>query len=84
MSYQVLLFQSAQKDVKGLSKAMSNRVQAALEEIAKNPRGRHSKKLTAAKGVYRWRVGDFRILYEIHDANQQVHVHRVVPRKDAY
>ncbi len=35
-------------------------------------------------GVYRVRVGDFRIVYEVLDARLVVHVVRVAHRRDVY
>ena len=43
-----------------------------------------SRKLAGRPNSWRIRVGDYRILYEIDDANQRVTVFRLAHRRDAY
>lgn len=82
--YRVILRPRAQRDLDRLPRSVLPRIQAALDELAQNPRGPGTKKLTASGGIYRKRCGDYRILYEIDDANREVIVHRVAKRDDAY
>ena len=54
----------------------------ALERLRENPR-RLSKKLTLKKlGSYRYRVGNYRVIFDIE--GKRVIVHRVGHRKDIY
>jgi mRNA interferase RelE/StbE len=82
--YRVILSLRAQRDLDRLPRDVLLRVRAALDELAQNPRGPGTKKLTASGGIYRKRCGEYRILYEIDDANHEVTVHRVAKRDDAY
>jgi mRNA interferase RelE/StbE len=51
--------------------------------LKENPRPVGCKKLTNEEG-YRIRVGNYRILYTINDANKLVDVFKISHRKDSY
>jgi len=58
-----------------------------MEELAKladDPRPRLHRKLTACKGEYRVRVGDYRIVYTIDDPRRIVEIGIIADRKDVY
>ena len=59
---------------------------AALERIARNPFGRHAnvKRLTGTKDGFRLRHGDWRALYYLARAADQMVVVNVKTRGDAY
>jgi mRNA interferase RelE/StbE len=59
------------------------RIAAAILTLADNPRPRGCKKLTG-QDLYRVRVGDYRVVYEIHDDVLVVLVVRVAHRREAY
>jgi mRNA interferase RelE/StbE len=82
--YTVRYSRSAEKDVQRLPAEIVERVQAAVRPLAENPRPRGSKKLKGFQNRYRIRVGDYRVLYEIHDAIVVVLIVQVSHRKDAY
>ncbi|MFM7205482.1 MAG: type II toxin-antitoxin system RelE family toxin [Planctomycetaceae bacterium] len=62
---------------------MQERVFAALEGLAESPRPEGCSKLTG-RDAWRVRVGDYRIIYEVHDDTQVVLVVVIRHRKDAY
>lgn len=83
--YQVVLRLHAQRDLKRLPQSAISQIQNALAELSSSPRAAsNTKKLKAAKGIYRKRTGNYRILYEIDDQNRQVIIHRIGDRKDIY
>jgi mRNA interferase RelE/StbE len=55
----------------------------ALLALSDNPRPHGCKKLTGRE-EYRIRVGDYRVIYEIHDAVLVVLVVRIARREKAY
>jgi mRNA interferase RelE/StbE len=74
------------RDFKKLDRAIQQRVMAYLEEVEKldDPRQR-GKGLTANHtGVWRYRVGDYRILAQINDNSLTVLTLNVDHRKDVY
>lgn len=83
MSYTVLLPKSVQKQVDRLSQDIGARVIAALTALEANPRPAGVKKLKG-RDAWRERVGDHRIIYEIHDRVLQIVVIQVGHRRDVY
>jgi mRNA interferase RelE/StbE len=66
MTYRVQIARRAAKAVTGLDKPARRRVLAAIDALSGDPRPAGSKKL-AGQEAWRIRVGDYRIIYEIHD-----------------
>ena len=54
-----------------------------IEELAKNPRSSKSKKLKGEK-LYRWRVGNCRVIYDIQDNVMLIFVLKLGHRNDIY
>ena len=69
-----------------LSLAVRDRRRLAphIDALAHEPRPRGAKKLAGEDGLYRIRVGDFRVLYVIRDDELIVLVLEIGPRKDVY
>jgi mRNA interferase RelE/StbE len=67
-----------------LSRADLRRVDARIRALADNPRPPGAKKLEGVEDLYRIRSGDFRILYQIEDANLIVVIVDVDNRRDVY
>lgn len=83
-SYKVVLERKVEKQLKNLSKADYIKISNAIKKIAQHPRNHNAIKLTDTDNEYRFRVGDFRILYTIEDRILHVYVFEIVNRKDAY
>lgn len=65
MSYRVEIFRKATKQVKGLPKKIQEQVRTQIRALADNPRPAGVTKTSGKADLYRVRVGDYRILYEI-------------------
>ena len=83
-SYKIILEHKAEKQLKDLSKADYLKVRIAFDKLSTDPRGHNTIKLTDSDNEYRFRVGNFRILYTIADRILTVYIFEVVNRKDAY
>lgn len=83
MAYSINLTHDARKDFDGLPSVVMPRVAASLRELQENPRPAGCKKLVNL-GAWRVRAGDYRIIYLIDDAVQQVTVVKIKPRAIAY
>ena len=83
MKHQLLLKQSAEKELERLNTRLRERILARLLLLEQNPRPSGSIKLQAGKG-YRLRIGDYRVLYEIDDAARVVTIFAVRHRREAY
>jgi len=77
LTYQVEISRRAFKSLAGLPRPDQQRVRAAIDLLSETPRPPNAVKLSGQYGVYRVRVGNYRILYEIHDARLVVQVVRL-------
>ena len=80
--YGVRIATSADKELAGMSRMLRERIIEKFDEITKDPRGTDSKKLDDA--TYRVRVGDYRIVYHVNDAEHTVLVTRIRHRREVY
>jgi mRNA interferase RelE/StbE len=83
MSYEVFILRRAQKELADLSKIDYERVRDALASLSDNPRPAGCKKLVGREG-WRIRSGDYRIIYEIDDAQKKITVLHIGHRRDVY
>lgn len=83
MSYQVILPKSAQKELDRLPDEIAERILGALAVLKTQPRPRGCKKLRG-ENAWRIRVGDYRVIYEIHDKVLQVIVVTIGHRREVY
>ncbi len=84
MTYQVQVAPAALRQLRKLDPTARRRVQAAIELLAEQPRPSGAKKLVGGDGEWRVRTGDYRIVYEIHDAVLLVLVVAAGHRRDIY
>jgi mRNA interferase RelE/StbE len=84
LAFELRFKKSVLKDFQTFPKVDRRRLLEAMEkDLAADPY--QGKALTGEfKGLYRWRVGRFRIVYEIQKAPFAVLVLRIGHRKDAY
>jgi len=81
--YAVEFLPSAAKALAKLDRAVQLRVARQIERLAVDPRG-DAAKLRGADAIWRARVGDYRILYELEDDRLLVVVVRIGHRRDVY
>jgi mRNA interferase RelE/StbE len=60
------------------------RIAWKIDRLADNPRPRGAKALKGPLSLYRIRVGDYRVIYQIQDAALLVLVVRIGSRGDVY
>ncbi|MDE0067811.1 MAG: type II toxin-antitoxin system RelE/ParE family toxin [Acidimicrobiaceae bacterium] len=82
--YSVEIARRAIKSIAGLAPKEQRRIQAAIDLLANEPRPPNCAALSGEESVYRVRVGDYRILYEVIDTRLLIHVIRVGRRRDVY
>jgi mRNA interferase RelE/StbE len=83
MRYRVILPRSVQKELDRLPGDVGKRVMARLRALESNPRPADVKKLKG-RPAWRVRVGDYRIIYEIHDRELVVIVITIGHRREVY
>ncbi len=84
MNYRVELMPRAIRQLQKLPDNVQLRIMRALRRLEDDPRPPGVKRLTGAENLWRIRVGQYRIVYEIHDDQLLVLVVRVGHRKDIY
>lgn len=82
--YRLELSPRAIRDLKKLPAGIQARLKGHIDALATNPRPRGVSKLRGDANVYRIRVGDYRVLFEINDKALLVIVLKVADRKEAY
>jgi mRNA interferase RelE/StbE len=83
MRFQVILPKSIQKKLNRLPDEVADRILVRLAELETNPRPSDVKKLKG-RDAWRIRVGDYRVIYEIHDRVSQIIVITVGHRREVY
>ena len=84
MSHAVHVAPAAVRQLRKLPPEARRRIQAAIELLAETPRPPGAKKLAGSRNDWRVRTGDYRIIYEIRDAQLIVLVVAVGHRRDIY
>lgn len=84
MTYRIEIKLSARKALLALPHELRRRMGAALDALASDPRRPGTRKLTGSDLLYRLRVGDYRVVYEIHDDRLLILVVKVGHRRDIY
>ena len=56
----------------------------SMESLASDPRPRQSHKLSESENSYRFRVGDYRVLYQVDDEARLVTIFKVGHRREVY
>jgi mRNA interferase RelE/StbE len=82
--YRVEILKSAEKTLDKIPEKISSKIIEIIKTLRYAPRPYGCIKLVGIDKTYRIRVGDYRIVYEIHDGVLLVMVISVDHRKDVY
>lgn len=82
--YEITFARSARRELEALETRLVARVWARIQALADQPRPPGCRRLQGEEGLWRIRVGDYRVLYEIKDAMRVVDIAAVRHRRDAY
>jgi mRNA interferase RelE/StbE len=82
--YEVRIARRAVKVLAHLPRREQQRVRAAIELLADNPRPPGCVAMAGEDCAYRVRVGDYRIVYEVIDHQLVIQVVRVGHRQEVY
>ncbi len=81
--YRVYLTTRAEKDIKKLSSRIKEETKDILRVLADNPY-KGIALLGKYKGLRRYRVGDFRVVYELNKKKKALTVIKIKHRREAY
>ena len=82
--FEIVFKSSVHKDLRSLSKDVVARVWDKIEALRQQPLGPQAVKLSGAERLYRLRVGDYRVIYEVDQPGKVVTVHYVRHRREVY
>lgn len=84
MTYKIKFTKGARKMFSKLSQDLQDRIQPKIDDLAIEPRPNGVKKLKGEENVYRIKIGDYRIIYNIFDNVLLVKVVEVGHRSEIY
>jgi len=82
VTYHLLYTQRAIKDIRKLDAKIKERIGKALFRFSEDPFKYAEKLIDARLGEYRFRIGDYRVIFDLKD--YEIVVLRVGHRKDIY
>lgn len=83
-SYSLSYKPSVEKDLQTILRTIAARIVARLDRLPSDPFPPQSAKLQGAERLYRLRVGDYRIVYEVDTDAMQIIVQYVRHRREVY
>lgn len=83
-SYSLQVKRSAERELRKIAPPDLRRIIHAIHALAHDPRPTGARLLKGPERYWRIRHGDYRILYEVDDAAQQVVIVKVGHRRDVY
>jgi mRNA interferase RelE/StbE len=83
-AYRVELTPAAARALRKLTAEVRRRIARKIDALATQPRPADATKLEGEEGLYRVRVGDYRIIYSVHDDVLLVLVVRIGHRSEIY
>ena len=84
MDYAVSFKASAAKELARLPTSIQRRVVEKATILGSTPRPAGAVKLEGGEGLWRIRIGDYRVVYLIDDKNRVVEVRIVAHRREVY
>lgn len=80
--FKLLYTKSAFKDIRKLNPISKKKIKKKLELYAKDPLFYAKKLIKTSLGTYRWRIGNYRIIFDIDKSN--IIILRLGHRKEIY
>ena len=84
MTYSLQFKPAVEKDLKSLPKTTILRAIKQIISLQIEPLPQQSIKLSGMEGLYRLRIGDYRIVYEVDRDAELVTIHYIRHRRDVY
>ncbi|MBI4327476.1 MAG: type II toxin-antitoxin system RelE/ParE family toxin [Chloroflexi bacterium] len=79
--YSVVFVRSARRELEGLPPHLADRILAKIRLLSQAPRPSGSKKLRGRSDLWRIRVGDYRVVYEIFDERKMIEISYIRHRR---
>lgn len=82
--HRVVLARSAGRELEKLPANLVGRIFPKIEALSAQPRPPGCKKLKGGRGLWRIRIGDYRVIYSVDDRAHLVDIVAVRHRSEAY
>jgi len=82
--YEILLSRTAEKQLRTIPKRDRERIVEAIQSLSIQPYPAGCRKLFGEEAVFRIRVGDYRVIYEVESNKLLILVFKIGHRKEIY
>ncbi|MCH7730306.1 type II toxin-antitoxin system RelE/ParE family toxin [Patescibacteria group bacterium] len=82
MAFEVVYTKSAVRDIRKLDRVVKKKIKKRIEAYSKKPLFYARKLLDSRIGTYRWRVGNYRVIFDIDKKN--IVILRIRHRREVY
>ena len=82
MTYELVYTKTAFSDIKKLDATSKKRIKNKIEKFTENPISHAKKLINFSIGEYRWRIGDYRVIFDLDEKN--IVILRVKHRRESY
>ena len=82
--FRVNITSRAERELKRLDRPVKNRIVSEISALASDPRPPGCLKVRSEEGVWRIRVGDWRVGYQVDDKASEILVVKIAHRSDFY
>lgn len=72
------------KSLERIAPVVAKKIRDKIRDLAEDPRPQGSLKMKGEENAYRFRVADYRVIYEIHDMEVRILVINVGHRREVY
>ena len=84
MAYRIEFTPRAEREFKSLDGSVRGRIKQRIDSLAEKPHPPGIKKIEGEEELYRLRVGDYRILYQVKEKTLLVLIVRIGHRREVY
>ena len=82
--YKLKIKRSAEKELRKIHPSEIKRIVRSIQALAKEPYPANAQLIKRAGQFLRIRVGDYRIVYEVDESNEEVTVFKIGHRREVY
>jgi mRNA interferase RelE/StbE len=83
-SYEIQWTHSAEQDLRKIHRRQIPRIVRAIESLANDPFPSRYRKLRGAERLYRIRIGDYRVIYQVDAEAKTMIIYYIRHRREAY
>jgi len=80
----VQIIGAARREMRRIDRSQQERIRAAIRALETEPRPHGCQKMTGSEDLYRIRVGDYRVIYQIQEEQLVILIVRIRHRREAY